>query len=107
MRERLLVWLSHRIVARPRTILVAAALLSALGVALSVNIQVSTSRNQMMPPGHPDQRQFSNFLNEFGTPNQLAVVIEGGDEAGRRRDAEQLAAKLLQNREYVREVYYK
>jgi uncharacterized protein len=107
MRERLLVWLAGVIIRRPRTILIAALVAAAVGTLLATNIQVSTSRNQMMPPGHPDQKQFAQFLSEFGTPNQLAIVIEGADAPARRRAAEQLAGKLGQDKEHVREVYYK
>ena len=108
MRERLLGRLAQFITGRPRTVLVLALALVAVSAPLAIfKVEISTSRNQMIPAGHPEQKKFFAFLTAFGTPNQLALVVEGGDPDTQRAAAEAMAHKLAADTTHVREVFYK
>jgi len=82
-------------VRRPWTILGLAALACAASAWLAATrLTLKTSNLDLIDPELPPVRNFTRFAEEFGTPNVLVVVLEGGDPAHLAEAADALAAPL-------------
>ncbi|MCB1035865.1 MAG: MMPL family transporter [Acidobacteria bacterium] len=81
---------------RRANLVLAAAFLSALvGIALAAaRLDLKTSNLDLVDPSLPEVQRFLRFADEFGTPNQLIVVLEGTDPKKLRRAAEEVAGSL-------------
>ncbi|MCB9537569.1 MAG: MMPL family transporter [Myxococcales bacterium] len=94
MRDRLLETLAGWALHRPgRTlwILVALTVLAATRLPL---LGVDAGHSGMIDADRPAQVQLRSFEARFGSPNQLVVLVEGGDEPARRRAVDALTAAL-------------
>jgi hypothetical protein len=107
MRRRLLAGLAKIVVHRPWFVVGAGMVLTLVSLAMVPFLKVSTSRTNLLDEENPYQKQLVAFLNEFGSPNQLIGVIEGGDPEERRRAADELAQALEEETRLVRFVFYK
>lgn len=60
----------------------------------SVRLELRTSNLDLVDPDLPEVRRFLDFSQEFGTPNVLAIGLEGGDPEGLRAAAARLGLAL-------------
>ena len=58
--------------------------LTLLTAALIPGLVIDASHSAMYDPDAQYVRDYGRFLARYGSPNQLVVMVEGGDEAGRR-----------------------
>ncbi len=85
MRDRFLRAIAETSARRPgRTLAVALGLTLAVG-ALVPGLDIDASHSGLYDPSATYVRDNDVFLKRYGSPNQLVVMVEGGDEAGRRR----------------------
>jgi len=91
-------WLEHLAavsVARPRTVLATAAVLTVLSVAwASTHLALRTSNLDLVDPDLPPVAAFRDLARTFGTPNSLVVVLEGSDPRALRRTVDRLTPLL-------------
>lgn len=67
MLGRILARLHDTIVARPRRVLLYSGLAVMLGLALGYQVEFRTSRQELAPPGDPDQERWTALLEEVGS----------------------------------------
>lgn len=84
-----------------------AAALTLISMTALPFIQVSTSRTNLMDEDNPYQRQLTAFLQEFGNPNHLVAVVEGGTLEQRRQASDQLAAAMRGEPKHFKSVFHR
>ena len=62
-----------------------------------VNLEISTSRHNLVAPDNPYQLRMLNFIKEFGAPEMPIFVISGETEAKRRNMVDALTERLETN----------
>ena len=60
-------------------------------------LEISTSRHNLVAPDNPYQLRMMNFIKEFGAPEMPIFVLSGGTEAQRRNMVDALTEKLEAN----------
>ena len=105
--SRLLGWLADFVSARPRLVLVVTLVLAAAAATQVPFLEVTTSRTNLGHALSESERLFGEFLEEFGSPNDMIAVIDGapGDEL--RRTADELAEALEKDKAHVRSTFRK
>ncbi|MGM0578679.1 MAG: MMPL family transporter [Myxococcota bacterium] len=93
MRQRLL-RLLHTAVDHPRTVLLCAVLLTVASAAAVPGLRIQAGHKALSDADSPHVKRLDAFLKDFGSPNQLVAMVEGGDEALRREVVDRLAAEL-------------
>ncbi len=82
-------------VERPRRVLAAALLGMLLSLAwAATHLKLKTSNLDLIDPGLPPVASFLDFAAEFGTPNYLIVVFEGGDAGESRAAVDRVGERL-------------
>ncbi|KAF0216674.1 MAG: RND efflux [Geobacteraceae bacterium] len=95
------------IVRYPRLILSAALLLSVLSVIYTrQGMEFLTGRDDLMPKNTGFHRDYRAYRQEFGDQEEIAVVIESGDQELAARFGSRLFGELVQDKEHLREVFY-
>jgi len=80
---RPMAWLAGWVLRFPLLTILAAVVLAALGVYISVaKLGYRTSRLDLLNPGHEFNQIWMDYLQEFGEPDDAVVVVEGA-----KRDA--------------------
>ncbi len=97
----------HLVQRAPWHVLAVAVVMLVLSLATVPFLKVSTSRTNLLDKDNPYQRQLMAFLNEFGSPNQLIGVVEGGSAKERRAAADELARAVERVPGLARFVFYK
>lgn len=106
MQEKLLE-LIYRLGARHgRALLIAFALLTVVAGGIATRLTISSSQQALLPPTHPVQRQYQEFVAEFGSVDSLIVVLEGEPET-LKGAAELFANELRSERAWVRNLFYR
>ncbi len=90
MLGRILARLHDTIVARPRRVLLYSGLAVMLGLALGYQVEFRTSRQELAPPGDPDQERWTALLEEHAGSEALIACVESAVQGG--RSPEQLRA---------------
>ena len=92
---------------RPRLILGLALLLSAFSVIYTIrNMEFLTGRDDLMPKNAPFQVDYRAYRTEFGDQEEIVAVIESDDAERSTRAADALYARLNQEKDVYREVFY-
>lgn len=78
-------------VERPRSTLGFIGLVTVAALAVVPRLTIDAGHSGLVDHDVHYQRAYSAFQAEFGSPDQLVVVIEGGDEAMRRALVDRLA----------------
>ncbi len=107
MRRRVLEALSRFVTQRPTYVLAAGVVLTVLALTTVPFLRISTSRTNLLDEDNPYQKKLLAFLHEFGSPNHLIGVVEGGTAAQRHAAADELARALEARPGLVRFVFYK
>src|SRR5690348_13096385 len=92
---------------RPWLVVIVAALLAALASTQVLRLVVTTSRTNMGHAVTDSEKLFGQFLEEFGSPNDLTAVIDGTGEVDLRATADELAAELEKHPDLVRSTFHK
>jgi len=72
-----------------------AALLAALGLAIAAErLELRTSNLDLIDPKLPPVAHFLDFVEAFGTPNQLVVVLQGEDPQALATAVDRLGPRL-------------
>ena len=112
MRRSLLAWYSRCLVRRPGWILAAGIALTIGSLLISLRLELHTSRENLSGSFHQAEAAFDAFVEEFGSPHYLVVVVEPADPSGPvepqdyRAFVDGLAALLEAETEYFDEVFY-
>ncbi len=86
------------LVLRKASFVVTVAILLALGSTYWIyQLEISTSRHNLVAADNPYQVRMLNFIKEFGAPEMPIFVISGGDPAQRRNMVDALTERLEQN----------
>jgi hopanoid biosynthesis associated RND transporter like protein HpnN len=84
MRERLFQLMLRAVLGHPRRVILATLALT-LGAALFIpGLRVEAGHKSMSDSNSPHFLKLEAFLGDFGSPNQLVLMIEGGTEALRQ-----------------------
>ncbi|MBW2730910.1 MAG: MMPL family transporter [Deltaproteobacteria bacterium] len=94
MRERLLRHLADAVIAAPRRVIVAALILGTLAIWPASGLEVQAGHQALFDQDAPQWKRFRGFMEEFGSPDLLFALVEGGDAALRRRVLGRLADEL-------------
>src|SRR5207248_396782 len=91
----------------PSAVVIACTVLAALAATQVAQLEVTTSRTHVDSARTPGTILFGEFLEEFGTPNDLIAVIDGSEREERRRAADDLAEELGRDPSHVRSTFHK
>ncbi len=113
MRRSLLAWYARYVVRHPLWILSIAGVLTLASLAVSLQLEMRTSREDLSDSFHVAEAAFDRYVEEFGSANTLIVIVEprdpetipGADEA--RAFVETLAGFLEARPEFFRDVFYR
>jgi hopanoid biosynthesis associated RND transporter like protein HpnN len=96
MRDRLFKWIADLVWDRPWTVLVAAAVLSAVCLAYAgLRLELNANTDDLIAADRPFMVEYRRFLREFGDLEYIWVVVENGGDAGRTRAVvDELARRL-------------
>lgn len=94
MRERLLARLADAIIAAPKGVIVAALVLGAVALWPAAKLEVQAGHQALFDQNATQWKRFRGFMEEFGSPDLLFALVEGGDPAARRRVVARLAEAL-------------
>ena len=107
IRKRLFQWLGALAASRRGwLVLLAAGLMSAVSLALVPQLPIHTTRDGLVSDQLPVQKRYIEYNRDFGTPNQLIVLLEG-DPQVMRRATDAVAAALEKDDEWVKNVFYR
>jgi predicted RND superfamily exporter protein len=91
---------------RVYAVLAVAAALTAVSAILLPRLPIQTSREGMVDKNLPVQKRYLEFTGEFGTQNQLVLLLEGDPETTRAA-ADEAAAALTRDPAWVRNVFHR
>lgn len=94
MHERFLRVLLRLALDHPRRVAVGVLVLTAMSAFVVPHLEVKAGHSKMVAADNPPFVRFNEFLERFGSPNALALMVEGGDEALRQATIDALAAEL-------------
>ncbi|MGD8377561.1 MAG: MMPL family transporter [Acidobacteriota bacterium] len=113
IRKRFLDWYAGFIFQHRVPVLLGTIVLTLLAGAACLRLQLHTSREALGDADTPATRAYRSFIEEFGTPNQLLVVVGPRDPAQppdpSRYEAfvDALAARLNLEKAFFADVYYR
>jgi predicted RND superfamily exporter protein len=81
-------------------------ILTVASLICAPHLKILTTRQGMTRQDLPEQKRFNEYMENFGTPTQLVVLLEG-DSARIKSAADDVAAALMSDRKWVRNVFYK
>ena len=108
-RQRILDHLVGVAIARPGTVCLVALLLAlfSIGLIWSQELGIETSRIDLWPDEHPLQERFQEYQDQFGSPFQVIVVVEGESPAHNKRAADHIAARIRDEVGEIDEILYR
>src|SRR4051812_16040893 len=104
--SRLLAGLATFVSAWPRLVVAGAAARAFLAAPQVPYIEVTPSRTNIGPAVNDAGRRFGEFLDEFGSPNDLIAVIDGAGADELEHTADELAADLNKDTAHVRGTFH-
>ena len=106
--ERVLTWLANMVCARPQLFAWPQLLMAVGAAAYTVfNLEFHTNRNDLVGANKKYHNTFLKFLNEFPLQDDLVVVAESEDLEKNRQFVARLGARLEQDPEHFRGVFYR
>ncbi len=106
LRDRILRGFVWAVTRKPLYVLGVAAALTLASLAAVPFLTISTSRTNLMDEDNPYQQQLTAFLREFGNPNHLIAVVEGGTLDQRRQVSDKLAKAMLAEPKHFKHVMH-
>ena len=107
-RERTLKRIAAAIYNQYPLIIVIAILLTIVSLGISgLYLKTKTGRIDLISDQNPATKRFLNFLDEFGSPDDVVLLVQGGDAALREQGVEKIAQTLLKEKRLVQSVFYK
>ncbi|MFQ5700285.1 MAG: MMPL family transporter, partial [Acidobacteriota bacterium] len=112
MRRSFLTWYARHLVRHPRWILAAGIGLTVASLLISTRLELHTSREDLSDSFHVTEKAYDDFVEQFGSPNTLVVVVGPRDGEAAPEPAEyrafvdQLAALLASEKEFFSEIFY-
>ncbi len=94
MRDRVLRYVASAATRRPGATLAVAIAVTLLAALVLPSLRIDTSHSGLYDADASYARDWERFLERFGSPNQLVVMVEGADEASRRRFLDLLRERL-------------
>lgn len=107
IRKKFFDFLSKNAISSRGTWIIAfSAVLTVVSLFLIPRLPIYTSRDGMVDENLAVQKRYLDYNREFGTPNQLVLLVEGKQEK-LRPAIDALAESLISNPEWVKNVFYK
>jgi len=98
MRRSILYFCAQIATKRPGAVLWTAIAITLLCGSFIPKLTVEAGHSAMVDPNEDYQKRFDAFLNDYGSPSQLVVLIEGSSEKNRRRLVSELSQELPENK---------
>ncbi len=106
-RERILKRIAAAIYHQYPTIIVIAVLMTIVSLGVSgLFLKTKTGRIDLISESNPASKRFLQFLEDFGSPDDLVLLVQGGDSSDRKEAVDDLAQKLKENISLVESVFY-
>lgn len=108
LRERILKKTVNFVTTQHSFILVLAVLLTLFSLTWSaLFLETKTGRIDLVSEKNPACKRFLNFLDNFGSPDNLVILVEGETAVVREKAVEKLAVRLREEKNWVEEVFYR
>lgn len=105
-RDRFFGVLSHLAIHHKTFVFIVVGLLTAGSLSCIPWLTIRTTRQGMAVKGLAEQVRFDNYMENFGTPTQLIVLLQG-DTDKVKAAADDAAAALSLDKQWVHNVFYK
>lgn len=93
---------------RPRTVLALALLLCAVSAALAATrLSYRTQRSDLISPDKDCQRRLRQFLAEFGSDDDMVVVVQGEDRARMQAALDAVAQRIEERPDQFTRLFYR
>jgi len=113
MRRQFLEWYSRFVYEHRVGVLVVASLVTVLAGVACLGLEFRTSRDEMSLGNAPAEVAFDAFLEEFGTPDHLLIVVgpanpgETADPDAYRGFVDDLAERLRGETDYFEDIFFR
>ena len=94
MRDRFLRSWARLVISRSGQVLTLLMLVLVASIAIVPGLKIEAGHSKLEDKENVHQRRFASFLHEFGSPNLLMALAEGGNEKLRRQLMDQLILDL-------------
>ncbi|MEC9072302.1 MAG: hypothetical protein VX938_07995, partial [Myxococcota bacterium] len=94
MRQRLLEACARLAIHHPKRVLIATVFFTLAGASALPGLEIDAGHSALMNAESPHIVRAHRFMEDFGATGQLVAVVEGGDEAARRRLSDAMADQL-------------
>jgi len=107
-RERILRRLADFVYLQYPTIIVVSILLTIISLAISgLFLTTKTGRIDLISENNPACKRFFDLLDDFGSPDDLVILVQGGDPSVRKQAVKKLALNLEKKVWLVDRVFYR
>lgn len=107
-RERALKKVAAAIYNQYPFIIVVAVLLTIISLGITgLFLKTKTGRIDLVSEKNPSSKRFLQFIENFGSPDELIILVQGGDPSLRQKAIQQLAEGLKKEKQLIESVYYR
>lgn len=106
MQKKILNYIYNLSLKRGKLLLVVMAVLTVILGAFIPRLIISSSQQNLIPKDDPEQARYIQFNKEFGSSDNLIVVVEGDSEACKEY-AEDFAREIGKEHKWVKSIFYK
>jgi hopanoid biosynthesis associated RND transporter like protein HpnN len=107
MREKFFGSIARLVCKRPATVLVPVLVFAVIGVALASQLEMHTSRIDLLSSENRAVKSYVDFTDEFGTANNIFFIIDGPSLKTSKRCADALAQEISRHTSYIRDTLHR
>jgi len=106
MLEKMLIRLFRYSIKWWKAVFVIMGLLTILSASIIPFLEITSSQKDLISQDHPEQIKYTKFIKEFGSVDNLVVVLEG-DFKDLKLSADSLAQEYAREKEWIKSVFYR
>ncbi len=106
MQKKILNYIYNLSLKRGKHLLIVMAVITIILGAFIPRLIISSSQQNLIPKDDPEQARYIQFNKEFGSSDNLIIVLEGDSEACKEY-AEDFAREIGKEQKWVKSIFYK
>ena len=107
MRQKFFDFIARLVCKRPAAVLVPALGFAVVGVFLASQLEMHTSRIDLLSPENRAVKSYADFTDEFGTANNIFFIIDGPSLKTSKHCADALAKEISRHPAYIRDTLHR
>jgi uncharacterized protein len=106
MQKKILDYIFNLSLKRGKTLLIVMALITVIFGAFIPRLIISSSHQNLIPKDDPEQKKYLKFSKEFGSPDNLIIILEGDGDVCKEY-ADDFAKEIGKEHKWVDSLFYK